>query len=467
MRSRLAFVLAVLALFGLVACDDGGSEKQSSSKRVTTVSGQLSAPQGKGDATTQVKAQMVVGPNKVSVPAKINAKAREFAFTDIPAGDKTILIDLGNGPLPVKFPKAQGAQAWAAFLPDLPILASALGDASEFALELGTIELSDDGTYFEVAENFSPFKFFDTNGDGSADWMDDDIDGDGIPNEEDESPFGDEWSDWSWVDEILGDFDEDGDGIPDWGDDDFGGDWFDMDDIGGWDFCELDDEACWSSLCDENDPFCLDDADWCLDFPNDPFCGTTCAVNTDCEAGWTCDDGFCVPVSSSCDADDDCAVGENCVAGACVPASSACEDDGDCMAGEHCHMGACVPDSTVCTMDSDCATGEVCVSGACIPDNIETCSADIDCEADEVCVNGLCIPDSVETCSADIDCEAGEVCMDGMCIPSSMTCTSDFDCETGEVCMDGMCIPDSVTCSADDDCAVGQVCMSGICVIDW
>ncbi|MDX9719486.1 MAG: hypothetical protein RBU37_01975 [Myxococcota bacterium] len=415
MRFRFLFVLISLLSLGLLACDDGGdSNNPSSQGRVATVTGQLSAPQGKGDAATQVKVSMVVGANKTAIPAKVNPKAKEFAFTGLPAGDKTLLIDLGNGPLPVKFPKASGVDAWAAFLPDLPVLSSLLDSNGMYALELGLLTLSDDETAFIVAEQYSPFRFFDTDGNGTIDWSDDDIDGDGIPNLEDETPFGEEWMDWGWLDEVVDDFDADGDGTPDWEDEDFTGDWFDLSDVGGFGFCELDDDACWASLCDENDPACIPDTDWCASFPDDVFCNQ-CVSDAECGDGWTCDDGACVPVGSACDSDVDCEAGQICVAGGCVTEGVGCNSDIDCEANQSCVMNACVDDVQGCSSDADCETGEQCTAGACVPQSAG-CSSDAECGAGQVCTDGICMVESGD-CSSDDDCMVGEVCMSGYCVP--------------------------------------------------
>lgn len=69
-----------------------------------------------------------------------------------------------------------------------------------------------------------------------------------------------------------------------------------------------------------------------------------------------------------------------------------CTSDDDCQAGYICDQGICVPDPTAgCTNDRDCAPDEICLNGQCVPDpNIPECRTDDDCADDEICVNGNC-----------------------------------------------------------------------------
>lgn len=69
-----------------------------------------------------------------------------------------------------------------------------------------------------------------------------------------------------------------------------------------------------------------------------------CFEDSDCEAGFQCDDG-CEPVELSCATDDDCPSGATCQLG---------------HSGEPASEGQCVLTLTECSEDSECGDGELC-----------------------------------------------------------------------------------------------------------
>jgi MYXO-CTERM domain-containing protein len=227
-----------------------------------------------------------------------------------------------------------------------------------------------------------------------------------------------------------------------------------------------------------------------------------CVADAQCEGGYICDDGVCVPPESPCDVS--CPGGEECVDGNCEPGGNPCSEDSECAGGEvcvdgHCHEGqpACEgEDCDNCTWDQDCPGGEICVSGECHPaEPPVTCSNNGDCPANQVCEGGFC--DGKETCSDDSDCPNGEACDDGLglCVPEHppIPCSGSGDCPSGDTCTSGTCQPpgggctdnsdctgDSqcvdnggvelcvpphppIPCSGDGDCPSGDVCLSGYC----
>lgn len=105
--------------------------------------------------------------------------------------------------------------------------------------------------------------------------------------------------------------------------------------------------------------------------------GGTCTADSDCQSGYTCENGFCqsigpegggtTPTPSACTSSLDCGPGQYCsVVGACVDgASLTCQDNSDCPTPKQCDpFGFCHnPGSgsgSTCSDNSDCPTGYVC-----------------------------------------------------------------------------------------------------------
>jgi MYXO-CTERM domain-containing protein len=134
-------------------------------------------------------------------------------------------------------------------------------------------------------------------------------------------------------------------------------------------------EACQGGFCVPTDPAaeCTTFAD-CPSNPNDdvpPACvnglctGSSvvpgaCNASADCNPGFFCESGACLPIPGACEVSGDCPAGENCIAGWC---GVACSDDNIC-GNDVCRDGRC---EARCTTLSDCGAFEACVAGACAP----------------------------------------------------------------------------------------------------
>ncbi len=69
-----------------------------------------------------------------------------------------------------------------------------------------------------------------------------------------------------------------------------------------------------------------------------------CGADTDCQAGFTCQQNKCAP-RPECSQDSDCGSGKSCQAGRCVAAAAPkaeCENDAQCGSGRACEAGRCV-----------------------------------------------------------------------------------------------------------------------------
>ena len=122
-----------------------------------------------------------------------------------------------------------------------------------------------------------------------------------------------------------------------------------------------------------------------------------------------CDGGVCVPVECQGTGLEGCPEGQRCDgAGRCEP-YTACDDDLDCIEGEFCDDGICEP-LEPCLSDLNCGSGEICEAGYCLP--VDACDDDSACDEDSVCIGGLCVP---RLCRGDVDCEAGQICEEGAC----------------------------------------------------
>ena len=188
----------------------------------------------------------------------------------------------------------------------------------------------------------------------------------------------------------------------------------------------------------------------------------TCAVDTDCPTGSTCEGSYCILAGCQ---------------GSCQ--DGPCQSNAHCDPGDYCYGdGECRPG---CFFDSQCGAGELCVngettvlttppSGACLfgsdsecPSPLDTCWAlDSQCYDSQLasidCYTGVC--------SGGQTCPAGSVCAAGACILDdclgdceSIGCASDADCASGETCYpDGEC---REGCFLDSQCADGEICDNG------
>jgi len=83
---------------------------------------------------------------------------------------------------------------------------------------------------------------------------------------------------------------------------------------------------------------------------------TTCATNSQCNAGQVCEAGKC---KASCRWDTDCPGGQSCNAGKCS-GGSVCYLDAQCATGQTCGNGTCSGSGSTCRLDSQCPTGQRC-----------------------------------------------------------------------------------------------------------
>jgi hypothetical protein len=224
------------------------------------------------------------------------------------------------------------------------------------------------------------------------------------------------------------------------------------------------------------------------------FCQESCAADSDCTAGTSCDEeqGVCgVVPPPPCETDQQCNLSSSCLSDAgctgqvCVDVGLAdegrcaieqgvvtCEDVGQVdfattkFADGRGAVNACVGTfltcndasgacelAPTCDADTDCTTnpgGDACIDGAC------GCVADADC-GDAGAIGSFCRVDiNVCGCADDTECtDAPEapVCRAGRC-----GCGDDADCAAaaiGGVCTDiGFC-----GCGVDDDCnTADQAC---------
>jgi Cys-rich repeat protein len=176
-------------------------------------------------------------------------------------------------------------------------------------------------------------------------------------------------------------------------------------------------------------------------------CGTSCAMDAHCAAGFVCRSGSCIP-SGSCNPA--CPGGSICQNGACVP-TGGCMSDTQCAMGLVCRNGSCIPSGSC---NPACPGGSICQNGTCVPTG--GCMSDTQCGMGFVCRNGSCIPSG----SCNPACPGGSICQNGTCVPTG-GCMSDTQCGMGFVCRNGSCIP---TGSCNPACPGGSVCQNGACV---
>lgn len=230
------------------------------------------------------------------------------------------------------------------------------------------------------------------------------------------------------------------------------------------------------SPCRGNDE-CGGRGDFCLGYPDGGgYCGTSCRVNGDCNAG-----DICAPLSGGA---------RNCVRvdGTRPDCSTApmtgCTNDSQCGASEVCDRdtGNCVAAPTDRgSLGDPCATGDECNSGVCFAG---ACSRSCDwldptsCPAGHYCSgsatgscgDGLCLPGTPGAGAVGAACEdntecAGLFCADGICTEPCLPGVGDM-CPATEVCRMGA-LPGCGSCQPaselGEDCDVNEDCTSRRC----
>jgi hypothetical protein len=237
----------------------------------------------------------------------------------------------------------------------------------------------------------------------------------------------------------------------------------------------------------------------CYSCPDTTYSGAcinwTCSQDSDCEAGYLCDQGSgtCYPASSYVpdaggdDATSDCSTTgcpggyvcklsngvAQCVAlgggeGGTSPDGGTTSETGTGDAA----TGADASDGSIygggCNADGDCTgAGSRCVDGRCTA-QVGLCSDGTQCNvAGSACVDGLC----EALCSNTQPCPSGYGCdfTRGVCNLNPGPCSGSgaSSCQGGATCVEGHCVP---PCSADAEggatCGAGQVCVNGGCIPD-
>jgi peptidoglycan-associated lipoprotein len=116
----------------------------------------------------------------------------------------------------------------------------------------------------------------------------------------------------------------------------------------------------------------------------------------------------CKPKNGDCDTTDDCKAQDDYKNDVCVDKKcKECGADTDCKAGFLCQENKCVP-KPECAKNEDCGTGKLCKNAKCV----SGCVNDAGCGGGK-CVNGQCKPPG--SCSGDSECPSGQKCVSGFC----------------------------------------------------
>ncbi len=200
----------------------------------------------------------------------------------------------------------------------------------------------------------------------------------------------------------------------------------------------------------------------------------SCTSNSDCRLGEICDTnlGKCVS-KPECTVPSDCNKGFSCEQGRCVAVLATCTTQAECASwpGTYCDLGLgkCVRG---CATNADCASSAprtACdpTTHACVYPTQVLCSTDAECPTNYRCDGVRCVPkgSSGKNCATSADCPTGEYCNTnlGQCV---LGCEGDLQCPpdkpkcdiTSHQCVDAGC--------QDDTECFPQVCdlVSGVCV---
>ena len=339
--------------------------------------------------------------------------------------------------------------------------------------------------------------FSDLDEDGIADCVDDDKDGDEIPNDQDNCPD-DANADQSDVDnDTLGDVcdpDADDDTVPNEEDCDpldptvsplaeevCDGKDNDCDELTDEDLCD-DENACTLDACNPVTGECAHA--W------PPLEGEPCDADGDgCTGPDQCALGFCQPgPAAKCGG----GAGGSCFEDGCQPTGS---DSYECVSTQAAQGSAC-EDGDPCTQNDVCDAAGICTSGASAGEGCCTTSAD--CNDENPCTLDVCdkatatckaVTVADETpCNADGDgCTQGDKCLFGECFAGApatcpdtgdaclkLACSSTgdetFACQpknttAGTVCDDGDPCTLGDGCDGDGGCNAGPIVKKGCCQV--
>ncbi len=234
-------------------------------------------------------------------------------------------------------------------------------------------------------------------------------------------------------------------------------------------------DACFVPQCEECrvDSDCPEDWQYC----NGGECADSCHM-MDCQQGYICTQGECIPDGTACEANEDCPPNQQCLAGECGPIDTCdawwegyyTDRGGNCVYGsgsgcdnpfpyatlEACQNanGTLCPDDPFAENDGArfapipaeivCEYGEECCCGECYPSLVCTSTGD----GDWACYNtDACMVPSCGDCEANSDCNEGYICLDGTCTDACAT----IRCAAGFSCSEGECIPNGPSCDFDGD----------------
>ncbi len=196
-----------------------------------------------------------------------------------------------------------------------------------------------------------------------------------------------------------------------------------------------------------------------------PVCPTTCTDETECSAGYHCDD-TCVPNvldGGGCDEHSDCASGR-CDNGHCCAAGECCAVAGDCADAPYVEAATC-DTASACDghrVDKVCGAGSRCVKSGPVDDD-SACGPSVVANTCGDYVSVVCsgsasqpsAPACPTSCTLDAECDAAAHC-DGTCVPDVIDgtiCNEASDCASGH-CQNGFCCggPNNDCCAAASDC---------------
>lgn len=180
-----------------------------------------------------------------------------------------------------------------------------------------------------------------------------------------------------------------------------------------------------------------------------------CSVPSDCDDGFTCLDGACVPEEPETGCDPACG-GETPFCDEARDTCVACLDDDHCGEGFRCDAGACV-ELVGCETSDECGEETpVCAGGVCV-----TCSDTEGCGEGFVCdtsvSGGQCV-----TCTDTRGCGAGLVCDTSVDGGQCVTCTETVGCGAGRICDTDVPGGACIVCSTDDHCPGDLLCDTGV-----